>query len=310
MKLWVGTTDNSWFSYLAAQQPDEVNFWQPSSRAPFTGLPAGTPFLFKVKSPHNHIAGGGFFLRYEALPLSVAWEAFGSKNGADTFLGFARLIRALAPENSGPDPTIGCTMLGSPFFLPKEEWIPAPASWSRNIVVGKTYDSADEDGRTLLEFFAAKSRQAAIGVPIGREPDADRRFGDPVLITPRWGQGVFRASVTAAYQRQCAVTGETTLPTLEAAHIRPYRLNGSHSISNGLLLRADFHKLFDRGLVTVTPEHRVVISGRIKDQWFNGKAYYRLQGEPLKRVPDSPADRPDPEQLRWHNENVFEKLAS
>lgn len=310
MKLWVGTTDNEWFNYLAALQPDEVNFWQPSSRAPFTGLPPGTPFLFKVKAPHNHLAGGGYFLRYETLPLSVAWDAFGPKNGSDTFTGFARMIRALASKDSAADPVIGCTMLGAPFFLPRAEWLPAPASWSRNIVVGKTYDSASEDGEALLNFFKARSRALTGGAPATRDIGNGPRFGEPVLVTPRWGQGIFRASVTAAYGKQCAITGETTLPTLEAAHIRPYRLNGPHAINNGLLLRADFHKLFDRGLVTVTPELKVVISERIKDQWYNGKAYYRLQGESLRRVPDALADRPDPAHLRWHNENVFERLAS
>ncbi|MBA3486010.1 MAG: hypothetical protein H0T88_02265 [Lysobacter sp.] len=82
MKFWVGVTDNAWFNYVAARALDEVNFWQPSAKPPFSGAAVGTPFLFKLKKPHNHIAGGGFFVTYSRLPISLAWEVFGEKNGA------------------------------------------------------------------------------------------------------------------------------------------------------------------------------------------------------------------------------------
>ena len=309
MKLWVGTTDNGWYDYLAHRAPDEVNFWQPNRVPPFKHLPPGTPFLFKLKRPDNHIAGGGFFLRYELLPLSLAWETFEAKYGVPTRAGFDQLIRPLLKDPTEPDPWIGATMLSAPFFFPRDEWIPAPASWAASTQRGKIFDTDTEEGRALWEEVGVR---LAKGPVIGEAGYIERgpRYGPPVLVAPRYGQSSFRAALTAAYRYQCAITGETTLPTLEAAHIRPYRKDGQHELRNGLLLRADFHKLFDRGLVTVTPEHRVEISGRIQDQWFNGKAYYRLQGEPLKRLPDALEDQPDPEQLRWHNENVFEKLAS
>ena len=87
---------------------------------------------------------------------------------------------------------------------------------------------------------------------------------------------------------------------LEAAHIKPYELEGPHKITNGMLLRSDFHKLFDAGLVTVTPELRVRVSDRIREQYFNGKAYYRLHDQPLAVIPKLASQQPDPEFLRWH----------
>ncbi|PSO48774.1 MAG: hypothetical protein BRC33_08750 [Cyanobacteria bacterium SW_9_44_58] len=51
------------------------------------------------------------------------------------------------------------------------------------------------------------------------------------------------------------MTGERTLPALDAAHIKPYAQSGSHTISNGLLLRADLHRLFDRFYITITPNY-------------------------------------------------------
>ncbi len=56
--------------------------------------------------------------------------------------------------------------------------------------------------------------------------------------------------MTEIYTRRCAVTKERTLPALDAAHIRPYREGGKHEPPNGLLLRSDIHRLFDKGYVT------------------------------------------------------------
>ena len=111
--------------------------------------------------------------------------------------------------------------------------------------------------------------------------------------------------VTDAYKRRCAITGESTLPVLEAAHIRPFAKSGSNEVPNGMLLRADFHKLFDAGLVTVTPDLRMVVSPQLKEEWFNGKTYYRLHGKPLANLPQDPADHPGVTYLSWHNENSF-----
>lgn len=73
-----------------------------------------------------------------------------------------------------------------------------------------------------------------------------------------------------------------------------------------MLLRSDFHKLFDLGLVTVTRDFRVEVSPRIREEWFNGKAYYRLHGKELANLPEAIAHRPDPAFLSWHNENRYQ----
>jgi putative restriction endonuclease len=135
------------------------------------------------------------------------------------------------------------------------------------------------------------------------------RFGAPHLVTPRLGQGTFRVAVTSAYGGACAVSGEHSLPALEAAHIRPYRKDGAHSVPNGLLLRADIHRLFDKGYVTVSQDWRFLVSQRLAHEWENGKVYYALNGQPV-HVPKKQADQPDGALLTWHNEHVFENEAA
>ncbi|THF60377.1 hypothetical protein [Pseudothauera rhizosphaerae] len=57
--------------------------------------------------------------------------------------------------------------------------------------------------------------------------------------------------------------------------------------------------------MTVTPDYHVKVSPRISEEWFNGKAYYRLHGQPLPRLPEHPDHRPGAVYLRWHNENCY-----
>ncbi len=125
-----------------------------------------------------------------------------------------------------------------------------------------------------------------------------------ILIRPRLGQGTFRIAVSDAYGRACAITGEHSLPALEAAHIRPYSAGGDHRVSNGLLLRSDVHRLFDRGYVTVTPDLEFRVGERLRDDWQNGRTYYPLHGRKIE-VPAESTERPDLEQLEWHRDRIF-----
>lgn len=300
MKLWVGVTDKNWFEFLRARQPDEVNFWQPSAKRRAAVLEPGTPFLFKLHAPLNFIVGGGFFVRYSALPAQVAWEAFGANNGVASYAALKRRVEQYRAEPVVGDPEIGCNVLNRPFLWPQDAWIPVPADWAPNIVQGKAYASSEPAGARL--WAAVMERLAPINADqVSESP----RFGADYLTHARLGQGAFRVLVTDAYERRCAITGERTLPVLEAAHIQPYAESGPHLVSNGLLLRSDLHTLFDRGYITVTDDLRVRVSRRIREEFANGREYYRHDGQPLLVAPQSPHDRPAADFLRWHADTCF-----
>lgn len=308
MKYWVGVTDNGWFEYLSHAGVDEVNFWQPRGKVTFTGLEPGSPFLFKLKRPFNHVAGGGYFVKSTSLPLSIAWETFGQKNGAQSRQIFESMIRKFVTDTNVRDPEIGCTVLSSPFFWTKDLWIPEPVGFAGSIVRGRYYETNNPDEAHLWNQVQERLAGQANSEPkhLVAESEPVERYGAPVLMKPRLGQGGFRVLVTDAYRRRCALTGESTLPVLDAAHILPFAESGPHDVSNGMLLRSDFHKLFDLGMITVTPEFRVEVSPRIREEWFNGKAYYRLHGQELANLPESVAERPSPNFLRWHNDNRYQ----
>lgn len=309
MRAYVAVTDNAWFDFLSHQPGiDEVNFWTPNpGRGSFRALRRGEPLLFKLRAPNNAIAGGAFFEHYSKLPISLAWDAFGIKNGAASFETVRDSIARLRREPPAPssDYTIGCILLVEPFFWPREMWIPDPPGFSREIVSGKGYDLTTGDGRWIWGAVTERMRVSRGGILAERPQHVvPGGYGDPLLRSRRIGQGTFRVVVTDAYQRRCAITGEKALPALEAAHIRPFSIEQTHSIPNGLLLRSDVHRLFDAGYLTVTPEHRVEASNRMRDDFNDGDNYMRLHGSGLL-LPTRPEDMPSADALRWHNENRF-----
>jgi putative restriction endonuclease len=304
VRLFVGVTHRPWFSFLAGRAPDEVNFWQPSGTGVFRALRPGDIFLFKLKGRDGAVAGGGVFSHASLAPLSLAWEAFGEKNGnpslADMRTTIVKLRRDEAPLSPRDDPLIGCRILTEPFFWPEALWIPLPESFALQTVVGKRYSTDDHEGLQL--WHDVQERLASM--PLAPLPETGDRFGAPVLMQRRLGQGAFRLAVTDGYGRKCAVSGERTLPILDAAHIRSYSDGGQHSVSNGLLLRTDIHRLFDLGYVTVTDARRFTVSDRLKRDFDNGVHYYAMQGRELAQ-PRSGFSPPDAEALRWHRENRY-----
>ncbi len=308
VKLWIVNTDNDWFDFLSRQSSlDEVNFWQPSGGTNFHAIDRGELFLFRLKSPRNVIGGFGVFEQASRLPLSLAWEAFGIKNGAATLSEMRQRVSRYrkVDQFDREDYQLGCRILTQPTFLPEVAWIPLPKSWPVNVQVGKVYTTDSNDGRELWNQIVSAERFVPNeGVFETHKPSEGPRYGEPVLIQPRLGQGAFRVAVTDAYGRQCAVSGGRVLPALEAAHIKPYSAGGEHEITNGVLLRTDIHRVFDAGYVTIDPELRFVVSERVKTDFNNGNEYRRLHGTMIS-IPADRKSAPSRQALEWHNAYCF-----
>ena len=278
-----------------------MNFWQPSPRPATKQLSPGDLFLFKLHSPNNFIVGGGFFVRFTTLPVKLVWEAFGTSAGVSNYDELIRRITRYRRATVRADAEIGCNVLNEPFFFGRQDWIPIPPDWAPNIVRGKAYDSETDVGASLYEAVRANLEKNEIREENTEEPT----YGDPYLARARLGQGAFRVLVTDAYHRRCAVTGEKTLPVLEAAHIKPYARSGPNRTENGLLLRADIHRLFDSGYVTIDPELCFVVSKRVREEYTNGREYYRYHGAKLLNLPDDATDQPARDFLDWHSSEIY-----
>lgn len=307
MDGWIAVTDYGWYQHLllrqmraGAAEASEVNFWQPSGRAP-KRLAANTPFLFKLKKPHDAICGFGYFQWFSVLPEWLAWDAFGEGNGVSSLAALRERLGKLRARNKIEGRLeIGCCLIAQAQLWPRPRWVRQPADWGRQTVVGATYDlSQGEGARVWAEVLANVRHEGVVRAVIA---DDRPRWGKPLVVEPRLGQGIFRIQVLDAYGRACAVTGEHSLPVLDAAHVRPFAEGGEHRMENGVALRTDLHRLFDRGYVTFDEQARLVVSKRLKEEFDNGKVYYEMQGRPMSQP--LVGSRPEAA-LAWHRDHKF-----
>ena len=123
----------------------------------------------------------------------------------------------------------------------------------------------------------------------------DARKRVVATIVRRRGQSAFRQKLLDAYGAKCAITGCTKAEVLEAAHIHPYKGQHTQVMSNGLLLRADLHTLFDLYLIAIEPETLMV---RLSPA-LSRSDYAKYAGLPLN-LPTPATARPSIETLQWH----------
>jgi putative restriction endonuclease len=293
-RLVIASTDPDWYRFLRARpELDEVNFWRPGVAS--MSMAKGTPWLFLIRGT-NEIWGCGFFSTFDFMPIGVAWGTFGKANGFDEFASFLAKIARLRRKPEHAVGSIGCAVLSD------AEYFETPIDYAR---YGRMYgpiasvDVRTGDGAELRHQMAARVQRNAEASAIIKGGT-----GKSVLVIPRLGQATFRIELERQYQMRCAVTGERTRPVLDAAHIKPFSLVKEHSLSNGLLLRTDIHKLFDDGYVTVTPDKRFLVSKAIRAEFENGRDYYALDGTAIQE-PLSLEARPAKEYLEWHGDERF-----
>lgn len=127
------------------------------------------------------------------------------------------------------------------------------------------------------------------------ELESDSRKRVLTTAIRREGQNKFRDMLLDAYGGTCAVSGCSVKPVLQGAHIVSYRGKHSNIASNGLLLRADIHVLYDRYLLSVEPSsHNVILSSALAD------GEYASMHEKQILVPSDASKRPDDNCLNLH----------
>jgi len=141
----------------------------------------------------------------------------------------------------------------------------------------------------------------AIVFPEGRTREA--------IVRVRVNQAFFRSAVLAAYRSTCCITGCSIPELLNASHIRPWATDVSNRTNprNGLCLNVLHDRAFDCGMLTVTPDLRVMISPKAKrksSDLGNQELLLRYEGAPV-RPPEHFI--PDPRFLKFHNEKIFAK---
>lgn len=113
----------------------------------------------------------------------------------------------------------------------------------------------------------------------------------------------FRDFVMVGYGNLCAITGTVikyeSYTNLEAAHIKPKSHGGLFLPNNGMALCRDLHWAFDKGFFTLDDDLKVIVHPKITSEYLNS-----FNGKKI-RIPSNPFFVPDPDNVRYHRENVY-----
>jgi uncharacterized protein YjbI with pentapeptide repeats len=178
---------------------------------------------------------------------------------------------------------------------PIEELIPDTAvedvAIEKNLEILETIDQTP-----IAEIDAITAAQEPLNIEGYFIPKSIKEAKERIKISiaRRQGQSKFRQSLLEAYNYRCAITGCDAQEALEAAHIIPYCETENNHPSNGLLLRADLHTLFDLDLITINPETmQVHLAPSLRQT-----DYGRLHGKSLQ-LPKNKAYFPRKDVLQW-----------
>lgn len=116
-------------------------------------------------------------------------------------------------------------------------------------------------------------------------------------------QGRFREILLGRYKK-CCLTLEAFQPVLEAAHIVDASLSGGYGVDNGLLMRADFHALFDKGIVNIDAAGKVTCDPSLPEKYRREVKVERLSHDVFEIVKDALTDR---EKLRKTRKKALKK---
>lgn len=164
---------------------------------------------------------------------------------------------------------------------------------------------------TIMHGYTSTEMQTSVAEIVKAEPQSD--FLDPQVPEERKRQlrsqallhraYDFRRRIMAAYQNTCSVSG-TQMKLLDAAHILPVNVDGSHDgTSNGICLDALYHRAFDQGLLVIMSDYKLGLDMSKIDilAALNLTGGYPRFLDGLRIVLDLPAsnqDRPNPDLLK------------
>lgn len=128
-------------------------------------------------------------------------------------------------------------------------------------------------------------------------------------VKTRVNQNVFRQIIIANYSGKCAITGIDLPELLFASHIIPWAKNENERLNpeNGICLSALYDKAFDRGLISINENHKVLISDKLKkkkDADYYGKYFAPIENQsiilPQRHLPKR-------EFIQYHLKEIFNK---
>lgn len=118
----------------------------------------------------------------------------------------------------------------------------------------------------------------------------------------------FQKVVLRVYNNTCCISGMRVIPMgnqsmIDACHITPFSQSGDNSINNGIALCPNLHRAFDRGLVAIDSDFKVLVSNAFQE--YPGHYGIRMFEGKKINLPNQEEYFPLRQNLEWHRERVF-----
>ncbi len=119
----------------------------------------------------------------------------------------------------------------------------------------------------------------------------------------------FRRNVLREYNYKCAVCGfdlgvDDVVFGIEAAHIKWKQFYGPCTVDNGLALCSIHHKAFDKGVIGLTSEYKVMISNTLNGGDWSDILFYKFDGNMIY-LPRNSVSLPKRSNIAWHTKEVY-----
>lgn len=159
---------------------------------------------------------------------------------------------------------------------------------------------SDSDAETILEKFLLNESNMLPAIFEHPETDQDAEFVRG---------GLFKKLVPQVYNHTCATTGMRLISNfgfsmIDACHIIPFKVSGDDRVTNGIALCPNLHRAFDRGLISVGDDFKILVSRHFAED--NASPYsIKLLANKFIALPFGDIHFPEKANFKWHRENVF-----
>lgn len=291
----IAPTDYNWIQSLKSSHFNSfVNFWTPTPWNVKRMKPSER-WYFLLKSPIRKIAGFGEYVEYKNLTAAEAWNKYGKRNGCKESWELKGSIESYIRKNTKlkkqhidiAEYKIGCVILkncqffeDSQYIDPHEYGVVIPKQVVKFKYI-KTYDPFLNEINNVDNFYILHDHR-------------EQYRGE---VNLRKGQSEFKGKILKCYNNNCCISNEKCPELLEAAHLQMYLNRESNHVQNGILLRVDFHRLFDNDLLFIDENYQIHISSILQ-----GSYYAQFHGSKIA-LPDKMHEYPSKEALEARRVN-------
>lgn len=243
--------------------------------------------------------------------------------------GYYAVQRVSHIEDDQVDPSRAYAVLDQASELSFENNVPRWREDDRPYETGLPRSRGSNTSAVRLISETDFARIIGDGLAAGEEPDALPRTDDSlspsgfeegleifvhkrasrasVLSQRAFRDRSFARQVKRAYSGRCSISGLELRngggrPEVEAAHIIPVAENGPDTVRNGLALSGTVHWMFDRGLLSISDNHEILVARNTVER----STLERLIVPDRRLIlPKDPSAGPHPAYIKWHRDNVF-----